>query len=232
MFGKLRLDSEASMLRGGRSGPVIVPGDPQGSRLIQAVGYESEQLAMPPSGRLAPEAVEALKLWVAARGALARGRGIRFPHRFSTAKCLPGQSTGAWQPLEEPAVPRNSGCSLAAWSNRPIRALQTRGERSFSPAEPADPYTLLRRLTLDLTGLPPTPEQIDRFLADRSPEALESVVDGLLASSAFGRTVGGGTGWICPVTPTLWDWGRRIPAVHAWRYRDYVIRAFQQRQAL
>ena len=130
VFGKLRLDSEASMLRGGRSGPVIVPGDPQGSRLIQAVGYESEQLAMPPSGRLAPEAVEALKLWVRL-GAPWPEAGESASTSVLDREVPAGQSTGLGSRWREPAVPRTAD---AAWPRGRIDRFvlcQTRGERSF-----------------------------------------------------------------------------------------------------
>ena len=240
VFGELRLDSEAALLRGGRSGPAVAPGDPQGSRLIQAVGYASPKLAMPPAGKLAEREIEALTEWVrlgapwpksaeAAPPAQADANGGPSAAAKQGAEQAAKQAVEhwAWRPLVEPRVPEVAD---AAWPRGDIDRfiLAELERRGIEPAEPADPYTLLRRLTLDLTGLPPTPAEIREFAAESadSPRAaLEAAADRLLASPAFGELWGRHWLDLAGYADTL-GLGRRIPSRRAWRYRDYVIDAF------
>lgn len=222
VFGELRLDSEAAMLQGGRSGPAVVPGDPLASRLIQAVGYESPQLKMPPAGKLRASEVEALANWVRL--------GAPWPRdslpATATGNDSPNAKHWAWQPLVEPDVP---GVAAADWPLGDIdRFVLARLEaEGIHPVRAADKYTLFRRLSLDLTGLPPTSEQIRRFVEDESSLALESAVDRLLASPAFGELWGRHWLDLAGYADTL-GLGRRIPAAQAWRYRDYAIAAFNR----
>ncbi len=222
VFGELRLDSEAAMLQGGRSGPAVVPGDPQGSRLIQAVGYGSEQLAMPPTGKLAAREIEALTEWVRL-GAPWPESGERALAQDTDGGNAAAAEHWAWQPLAEPPIPQTAD---AAWPRGDIDrfVLAELERRGLEPVGPADSYTLLRRLTLDLTGLPPTPAEIREFTAS-GDAALEAAVDRLLASPAFGELWGRHWLDLAGYADTL-GLGRRIPSPHAWRYRDYVIAAF------
>ena len=222
VFGELRLDSAAAVLQGGRSGPAVVPGDPQGSRLIQAIGYGWEQLAMPPTGKLEAREIEALTEWVRL--------GAPWPESGESALAQDADGGNpaaaahwAWQPLAEPPVPETAD---AAWPRGDIDrfVLAELERRGLDPVGPADAYTLLRRLTLDLTGLPPTPAEIREFAAG-GDAALEAAVDRLLASPAFGELWGRHWLDLAGYADTL-GLGRRIPAPHAWRYRDYVIAAF------
>ena len=155
VFGELRLDSEAAVLQGGRSGPAVVPGDPQGSRLIQAVGYGSKQPAMPPAGKLAKREIEALTEWSGwgrpGPGAADRRSRRPRPEHWAGGN-LPSRAS-----LPRPIRLGRGGTSTASYG----RKLERRG---IEPVGPADAYTLLRRLTLDLTGLPPTPAEIREFV--------------------------------------------------------------------
>ena len=225
VFGDLRLDSEAAMLQGGRSGPAVVPGDPLSSRLIQAVGYDSPQLKMPPAGKLRASEIGALAEWVRLGAPWPRD-GLSTTAKGDGSDDAPGSKHWAWQPLVEPDVP---GVADADWPLGDVdRFVLARLEgEGIQPVRAADKYTLFRRLSLDLTGLPPTSEQIRRFVEDESALALESAVDRLLASPAFGELWGRHWLDLAGYADTL-GLGRRIPAAQAWRYRDYAIAAFNR----
>lgn len=225
VFGDLRLDSEAAMLQGGRSGPAVVPGDPPSSRLIQAVGYESPQLKMPPAGKLRESEIEALAEWVRLGAPWPQdAQPVLSPSAGSDDS--PGSQHWAWQPLVEPDVPSvaDTDWPLGDIDRFVLARLEAEG---IQQVRAADKHTLLRRLSLDLAGLPPSEEQIRRFVEDESPLALESVVDRLLASSAFGELWGRHWLDLAGYADTL-GLGRRIPAAQAWRYRDYAIAAFNR----
>ena len=219
VFGDFRLDSREALLQGGRSGEAVVIGDPDASRLIQAVRYDGG-VSMPPSGKLSDREIADLSEWVL--------QGAPWPEApsGSTPALSDGNGAGhwAWQPLAEVPAPEVRD---REWPRGDIdRFVLARLEaRQLAPVESADRHALLRRLALDLTGLPPTPAQVERFASDSSPEALESAVDRLLASPAFGERWG--RHWLdLSGYADTWGLGRRIPARHAWRYRDYVIDAF------
>ncbi|MGE3820613.1 MAG: PSD1 and planctomycete cytochrome C domain-containing protein, partial [Isosphaeraceae bacterium] len=225
--GGLRLDSAEALARGGETGPVVVPGDPDQSRLIEAVQY-ADDLRMPPKGKLAESEVAALRAWVR--------NGAVWP----SAKDQPGtadlqpdrraivteedRAFWAFRPVVDPAPPTVRD---RAWIESPIdRFILARLEDAgLRPSPAADRRTLIRRLTFDLTGLPPTPEAVAAFLADDRPDAYDQLVDRLLASPAYGER-----------------WGRRwldlarysdsngmdenVAYANAWRYRDYVVASF------
>ncbi len=178
--GELRLDTVAGLRKGGETGPLFVPGKPKESLLITVLRHEDG--AMPPSGKLPENIISDVVAWIE--------RGAALPLE-TTAGPTPRRETfriraedrqhWAFQPLRKPAIPAGKAdtaidCFLQA-------RLQADG---LTPAKPADRYTLLRRATHDLTGLPPTVEQIASFLADETPEAFPRVVDRLLASREFG----------------------------------------------
>ena len=226
-FANLHLDSREGMLRGGDRGPALVPGDPDASRLIQAVRHE--ELKMPPTEPLAPRQIAALARWVE--------MGAPWPQDSEEEQTAgdPVDDSGdgpkhwAWQPVTPAPDPERSKAETEAAEttaeaiDRLVRArLETAG---LTGAGEADRYTLPRRITFDLTGLPPTTEQIEDFVNDDSADRFEKVVDRLLASPGFGERWGRHWLDLTGYADSL-GLGRRIPAKQAWRYRDYVIDAF------
>jgi cytochrome c553 len=221
--GNLLLDSRASLLRGGDTGPAVVPGSPEKSLLVQAISYK-EHLRMPPRSKLPDEQIAALTAWVA-KGAPWPG-GDQKTAGEEKVDWRRRLAHWAFQPVRrvEPPPVRNAG-----WAHNPIdRFLLAKMEqRGGSPSGEADRRAIIRRLTYDLTGLPPTPDEIRGFLADRSPDAYEKLVDRLLASPAYGERWG--RHWLDLVrfAETLGhEFDYDIP--HADGYRDYVIRALNE----
>ena len=223
VFGEFRLDSREGLLQGGRSGPAIVPGDPEASRLIQAIRYDSEQISMPPTGKLDDREIANLAEWVKL-GAYWPAGPDQVKRKVAGDGTVAREEHWAWQTLAEVSAPRVGDAEWAAGQidRFVLGALESRG---LSPVAPADKYTLYRRLALDLTGLPPSPAQIRAFESDTSPVALEAAVDRLLASPEYGERWGRHWLDLAGYADTL-GLGRRIPSPQAWRYRDYVINAF------
>jgi hypothetical protein len=215
--GGLRLDSRAALLRGGDSGaPVLVPGRPEASLLIRAVGRQDEALKMPPKEKLTGRQVADLSRWVEV--------GAPYPPTASAGAAEKGRKLWALQPPADPPVP---GVRAAAWARTALDqfVLANLEAHGLRPAPPADRRTLIRRATFDLTGLPPTPAEIDAFLADGSPAAFARVVDRLLASPAYGERWG--RHWL-DVARYADSNGLDENVAHgnAFRYRDYVVQAF------
>jgi hypothetical protein len=222
--GGLRLDSRAGIIQGGDTGPAIMPGDPSKSRLITAIGYKDVDLQMPPKGKLSDAAIADLAAWVK-MGAPWGGETLAGASGSKTAFDLAKRKAEhwAWRPIRVTPLPdvRNQD-----WSQTPVDrfVLAKLQAANLHPASPADRETLLRRVTFDFTGLPPTIAEQDAFLADTSPEAFAHVVDRLLASPAFGERWG--RHWLDLVR---YAEGRGhefdYPVPNAHQYRDYVIRA-------
>ena len=180
--GGLALDSRAGWQKGGATGPAIVPGNAANSLLLKAVRHDPGVPAMPPGNRLPDAEIAVFADWVR-RGA----PDPRGGHKADTTADL--STRWALQPLTHPVLPR---VKRTAWIRTPIdrfilAKLEAKGLR---PAPEADRRTLLRRVTYDLIGLPPTPQEVAAFLADSSPNAYENVVDRLLASPPLRRTLG------------------------------------------
>jgi mono/diheme cytochrome c family protein len=200
-MGGLRLDSRDGLLKGGRSGPAIVPGDPDQSLLIQAVRQTRESLKMPKGGRLKAAEIDALTEWVRA-GAIwpslatptptvaSEGKPAAAPASTPAYVIKPEQRAfWSFQPLHASPAP---AVSHNAWPKTDIdRFVLARMESAgLSPVRAADKRTLLRRATLDLIGLPPTSDEIEAFEKDEAPDAFAKVVDRLLASPRYGETWG------------------------------------------
>jgi hypothetical protein len=202
---------------------VIVKGDPEASRLFQAVAY-TRQIKMPPTGKLGAEEIASIKEWIA-MGAPWPSAGPSLPAAPPGSPITSAdRSHWAFQPVKKYAPPKVAN---AAWvANEVDRFILARlEEKGLTPAPPAPKLTLLRRVTYDLTGLPPTPREIDGFLADSSPDAYKKVVDRLLASPQYGERWG--RHWLDVARyadSTGMDEDHIYP--HAWRYRDYVVQAF------
>ncbi len=222
--GGLLLDHRAGVMKGGDSGPAIVSGKPADSLLIEAIGYDNVDLEMPPRGKLSNQQITDLTEWVK-RGApwpkeAATGPGAK--DHFDLAKRK--AEHWAWQPVKAPAPPK---VKQADWPASPIdRFILAKLESAgLKPAGPADKRTLIRRAYFDLTGLPPTPEQVQAFVTDNSPKAFEKVVDELLASPHFGERWA--RHWL-DLMRYAETFGHEFDFMNqeVWRYRDYVIRAF------
>ncbi|NNJ25144.1 DUF1549 domain-containing protein [Alienimonas chondri] len=229
--GELRLDSMGHILAGGFTGPALERGKPAESLLIEAVNYESYE--MPPSGKLPAAEIAVLTRWIEL--------GAPWPGAEDAPPVRPASERGpqfteedrAWwalQPVVDPAVPDVPQADVsqdggeAAWGHNEIDRflLAAMRERGLSPAPEADRRTLIRRLSQDLTGLPPSAADADAFVADDSPDAYDRLVDRLLASDAYGERWG--RHWLDLVRYADSD-GYRADFVRpdAWRYRDYVI---------
>lgn len=220
--GNLRVDDKNGLLTGGNSGPAVVPGHPEKSNILKRVTDKNEKKRMPIEGKhLTDEQVADLTTWIKGGAAWP---ALRVPASLGKAKAeyeVLKKSHWAWQPLQKPAVPEPKD---ATWAKDDIdRFILSKLEANkLKPVGEADKVTLIRRITFDLTGLPPTPAEIDAFLKDDSPKAFEKVVDRLLASPQFGERWG--RHWL-DVARYGESTGpsRNIPYPHAWRYRDYVI---------
>ncbi|HEX4132400.1 MAG TPA: DUF1553 domain-containing protein [Pirellulales bacterium] len=219
--GGLRLDSRPAALHGGESGPAIVPGKSAESLLIEAINYASFE--MPPSGKLADEQIATLTRWIELGAPGLPADGGAAP--ADAEKKITDEDRAFWsfQPVRRPQVPAVDDDS---WCRNEVDRFiyQRLRAEGLEPAAPADRRTLLRRVYLDVTGLPPTAEEIEEFVADKSPRAFERVVDRLLASPHFGERWA--RHWLDLVRYGESD-GYRQDAYRpeAWRYRDYVIRA-------
>jgi hypothetical protein len=223
--GGLRVDDRGGLLAGGDNGPVIVVGHPEKSMLIKAVSYTDSDLQMPPKKRLAPEQVADLAQWIKDDAAWplepAATVAANKPNpRYDKLR----KDHWAWQPLTDPKVPEVRD---GAWPPSDIDRFVLAGleDKGLRPVSDADRLTLIRRVTFDLTGLPPTPEAIDAFAKDPSPDAYERLVDRLLASTSFGERWGRHWLDIARYAESTGS-GRNLPYPQAWRYRDYVINAF------
>ncbi|BDC53017.1 hypothetical protein F183_A53320 [Bryobacterales bacterium F-183] len=204
-------------------------GKPEASLLMKVLSYES-RIKMPPSGKLPETELSDLRTWIAAgapmpavKSAQGTGSGTRKHGRGITDE---EKSFWAFRPMTkpEPPVVRNE-----AWAQKPVDRfiLSKLEQKGLAPAKPADKATLLRRVTFNLTGLPPTEQELRDFLADKSPNALEKVVDRLLASPRYGEHWG--RHWLDVARyadSTGNDEDHRYP--YAYRYRDYVIESMNQ----
>src|SRR5262249_555275 len=225
--GELLLDSRAGVRKGGESGPVIVPGKPHESLLIKAIRHVDPELKMPPKSKL-PEAVIAdLEAWIKMGAPDPRGKATPAVASATWAEMLRDRrSWWSLQPVRRPALPRVKN---AAWSDHPVDRfiLAKLEDKGLSPAVAADQRTLIRRLNLVLTGLPPTPAEVDAFLNDNAPKAVERLVDRLLASPHFGDRFAPPSMHVVRFSETHGnEWNYDVH--HAWRYRDYLIRAFNE----
>jgi cytochrome c553 len=227
--GGLMLDSAESILKGGDSGPALVPGNPDKSLLIEAVRYEDEDTAMPPKGKLPDAAVADLATWVK-MGAPWPKDAARPGKSPAAAETKPDyeklrREHWAYQPIRkaDPPAVKDEAWPLDPIDHFILAKLEAKG---LEPAPQADKRTLVRRLYFDLAGLPPTPEQVDGFVSDTSPDAYEKLVDRLLASPHFGERWG--RHWLDVARFAESLTLRGFVLKDAWRYRDYVIHSFNQ----
>ncbi|MCA9182288.1 MAG: PSD1 domain-containing protein [Planctomycetales bacterium] len=238
--GGLRLDSRTAWQAGGDSGALLTAGKPNESRLVEAVRYENLNLQMPPSGKLSAGQIAAIEQWVtlgapdprdgpaqadntdAARESDVEGTAQHKPLKGMSIE--EGREFWSFKPLSNPAVPtpRDLARVNTAVDAFVLTQLEAAG---IAPAPPADKRTLIRRVTYNLIGLPPTPSEVQEFLADDSDDAFQQVCERLLASPEYGERWG--RHWL-DVARYADSNGldENIALGNAWRYRDYVIHAF------
>jgi len=224
--GGLMLDSRGAMLTGGDSGAALVPGDLKQSLLVTAIRYDEDYPRMPPKGKLPDADIAILTDWVK--------RGAPWPGSPANDAKLAARPRGkitdedrkywAFQPVRETTPP---AVADKAWAANPIdRFIRAKLDAAkLAPSPPAERAVLIRRAYFDLIGLPPSPEEVDAFVADNSPDAFEKLIDRLLESPRYGERWA--RHWLDLVRYAESD-GFRIDDYRpeAWRYRDYVIRSF------
>jgi cytochrome c553 len=222
--GGLLLDSRDALLKGGDTGPVVVPGHPEKSRLVEAVSYRDTDLRMPPRGKLSDQAIADLTAWVAMGAPWPPDQPATAASKETFDLQKRKAEHWAWQPVRAPILPE---VKQKDWPHSPsdrfiLAKLEANG---LSPAPAADRRTLLRRVYFDLVGLPPRAEEVEAFISDAAPDALAKVVDRLLASVHYGERWG--RHWLDLVRYAEsrgHEFDYAIP--NAYQYRDYVIRAF------
>jgi mono/diheme cytochrome c family protein len=217
--GGLRLDSRDALIQGGDNGPAIAVGDPAKSLLVAAV-EQTGDLKMPPKNKLTAPQIAALRRWIE--------EGANWPPSAASAGHKPDVARSHWafQPVQDPKVPQASESDA---SPNPVDAfvLARLKKEGLTLSAPADKRSLVRRATYDLTGLPPTMEEVQAFEADDDPQAYEQLIDRLLASPHYGEQWGrhwldvarysDTKGYVYAREQRFW--------VHAWAYRDWVVKS-------
>ena len=243
--GGLALDSAAAVARGGESGPVLVPGDADASLLVRAIRRQDGGVSpMPPDEPLAADELALVEQWIAS--------GADWPTVVTEGEDDGSPVGSAWDDSRNPVMRRWRGERIDLWSFQPLersavpstRGNEGRGtppdgvpavidaflearlaDRGLRPLPPADRRTLVRRMTFDVTGLPPSPDEVESFVADETPDAIERLVDRLLASPAYGEHLA--VTWLDAVRYADTNGFERDELrPQIWRYRDWCIEAF------
>jgi hypothetical protein len=227
-MGSLALDTKAGVLQGGASGPAIVPGKPDESMLVKALTYTDAHVQMPPSGKLPNEVIEDFRQWIAAGAPDPRVQTVSATTPLKGMSVEAGRNWWAFQPLKQTPAPKVRD---ASWAKSPIDQfiLAKLEEKKIKPSAAADRRTLIRRVYVDLVGFKPTYEEVEAFVADKSPDAYEKLVDRLLASEHYGERWG--RNWMDVArfgedNPTGEATNPAYP--FAWRYRDWIIEAINK----
>ncbi|MEX2580465.1 MAG: DUF1549 domain-containing protein, partial [Verrucomicrobiales bacterium] len=224
--GGLWLDRRAGWESGGDSGPSLVPGDVEASLLIHSVRYTDENLQMPPKSRLSAEEIAVLEEWVAAGAPDPRDDALAGAVRKEEIDYDEARGYWAFRPLQAVSPPERGD---AGWARSDIDAFISADLKAggLSPTEDAPAPAFLRRLFYDFVGLPPSREEVEAFEADPGPEAVALLVDDLLARPGFGEKWG--RHWLDVVRYADSNGGdRNFTYYQAWRYRNYVIDAFNR----
>lgn len=223
LHGGLHLDSRQALQQGGDSGPTVIAGDPDESLLIQVIRYGGD-MQMPPKGKLPDSEIHELTEWVK-RGAFYPGNAVEHHPQVQKVDIQEGRKFWSFQPVCEQPLPevRNTGWPKTRLDHFVLSELE---RQSLAPAPPADATTVIRRLSFDLTGLPPSPESVQAYVADPSPLAIERLLDDLLSSPRYGEK------WA-----RVWlDLARYSDQTESWLlqegqahfYRDWVVNALNQ----
>lgn len=223
--GELLLDTRAGVRKGGENGAIIVPGNVERSPLIQALRHKNPDTAMPPKAKLPDHVIAEFEAWVKMGAPDPRGEKAAATAGKYGVDIEKGRSFWAFVGPKRHTVPPIRNTKYEIRSDIDALLFAKLAEKGLKPVGDADKRTLLRRVYLDLTGLPPTPEEVEAFVADSSANAFEKVVDRLLASPRFGERWG--RHWL-DVARYAESTGKTVNMAypHAWRYRDYVIDAF------
>ncbi len=226
--GGLRLTSRAETVKGGDTGSAFDAKEPGKSLLIKAIEYKDDNLQMPPKGKLAAGDIEVLIKWVGMGLPWTPGKDPAPPAAASHAPQVNEETKKFWsfQPVKQPALP---AVKNQAWAANPVDAfvLAKLESAGLSPSAAANRISLIRRAYFDLTGLPPTPAEIDAFVADTDPKAYERIIDKLLASPHYGEKWG--RHWLDLVRYAESNgYERDNPKDNAWKFRDYVIKSFNE----
>jgi cytochrome c553 len=219
--GALRLDTRAAALKGGERGPAVVPGKPKESLLLKGLTHTDNDLKMPPAGKLPEREIAALTKWIEL--------GAPWPDKVTLASpsAIDKAAAKHWafQPVKRPPIPVSREPQASA---NPIDAFVRKqlSDKGLSLSPRADKRTLIRRVTFDLHGLPPTPAEVEAFVKDDAPDAYEKLIDRLLASPRYGERWG--RHWLdlaryADNKGYVFFEGKEYP--WAWTYRDYVIKA-------
>lgn len=223
--GGLYLTSRAGLLTGGDLGPAVDVANPEASLLLAMLSYKDEHHQMPPSGKLPDEQIAAIREWIVLGMPWTPGAEGAAPiERREAVVTDEDRAHWAFRPVARPEVPEVTD---AAWAENPIDAFvfAKLAENGLTSAPPASPEALIRRVYYDVTGLPPSPEEVKAFAADPSPEAYGQLVEHLLASPHYGEKWG--RHWLDVVRYADSNgYERDSDKPHMWRYRDYVIDAF------
>jgi Protein of unknown function (DUF1549)/Protein of unknown function (DUF1553)/Planctomycete cytochrome C len=221
--GGLRLDSAAAVLKGGQSGPAVIVGEPEKSRLIEAVRYGNKELLMPPRGKLSEKDVAILEEWIR--------RGVPFPEsgaasgerQLTGVSIAEGRKWWAFQPVRKVTPP---AVRDASWPRRRIDPfiLAQLEKHGLTPSRDADRRVLIRRAKFDLLGLPPTPEEVETFVNDPGADAYERLVERLLTSPLYGERWGRFWLDLARYADVTEPWSDVKAPAHV--YRDWVVRAF------
>jgi len=226
----LRLDSHAWMMKGSDTGVAVIPGDPLKSRLIQVIQYHDDDSQMPPAGKMPPVEIAALTRWVK--------MGTPWPFSDKDAKAAPANGAydfetlsknhWAFRPVQNPKLPKVKDQQRVA---SPVDhfVISRLEEKDLALSPPIDRRKLIRRASIDLTGLPPTYQEVEAFANDSAPNAYEKLIDRLLASPHYGERWG--RHWLdvaryADTKGYVFTSERRYP--YSYTYRDYVIRAFNE----
>jgi hypothetical protein len=229
--GGLALDTKAGMLKGGEGGPVIVPGKPAESRLLDAIRYTNPDLQMPPTGKLSDPVIADFEQWIASgapdprTAAPAAAAAPAPPRGMSIAD---GRKWWAFQPVREAPAPSANG---STWPKTKIDAflLAKLADSKLQPSPEAEPAVLVTRAYIDLLGFKPTYDEVQAFVNDRSPKAYENLVERLLASPHYGEQWG--RHWMDVARfgeDNSTGEATNTPYPYAWRYRDWIIESLNK----
>lgn len=222
----LRLDNYQDLLRGGGTGPAVVPDNLDESLIIHVLKYEDEELQMPPEQKLSDEIIDDFVKWIEMGAPHPDASKTKIEPRKDGVDWETEREFWSFQSVKDPSIPTTKQTNWATQTldNFILAGLEQQG---LTPAPRAGKTTLIRRVTFALTGLPPTPEEVDAFLADKSEGSYEKLVNRLLDSSAYGERWG--RFWLDVVRYADSNGlDENIAHGNAWRYRDYVINAFNE----